>query len=491
MPIINVKAEPGLIRNETFQEQDHLVIPMVGLVEGVMTSANSSTPSLVLAEEFGKHVESWNGRPVVINHPKGANGDPVSANSPDVLERELIGQLFNAKMTDKKLKFEAWINISDAEGKGEEGEKVIESLKAGELMEISTGLFAEEEKKQGSHFGEHFDSIWRNISPDHLALLPNGIGACSITDGCGAPRANESAFCCTPCSKGEPCEKERGLFHKFLEKLGLKSNRTDSDVRVALQAAIEETNPNTFAFIHAVMEDGDFIYETFDGFFSQSFEIKDDGTIVLGDEPVKVRPETNFVPVTVQKKHPKKEKVVKKNEKIDALISSDNVPFDEDDRNFLDGLGEDKLDQFLPTSENPEEVEKLKVEAAAEAEAKAKAEEEARANAGSGESNDPITAEAYIADAPKEVQDVLNDGMALRTEKRVHLTKGILGNGKNIFSEEDLKAMDIAGLEKLAILAQVDDYTGRGGPRSLPSMNSLVAPSPPKVFEVGKKTEAA
>ena len=180
---------------------------------------------------------------------------------------------------------------------------------------------------------------------------------------------------------------------------------------------------------------------------------------------------------------------MKKNEKIDALISSDSVPFDEDDRNFLDGLGEDKLDKFLAEElKGNEEAEKLKVEAAAEAETKAKAEEEAKANAGNGE--DPVTAETYISGAPKEVQDVLNDGMALREEKREYLTKGILANEKNVFSEEDLKSMDVAGLEKLAALAQVDDYTGRGGPRAM-TTNSLVAPPPPKVFEVGKKSTAA
>ncbi len=78
--------------------------------------------------------------------------------------------------------------------------------------------------------------------------------------------------------------------------------------------------------------------------------------------------------------------------------------------------------------------------------------------------------------------------MDLRTEKRDHLTVGILTNDKNSFSEDELKAMDMGSLEKMAALAQVDDYSGRGGPRSGPTkVNSMQAPPPPLVFPVGQK----
>ena len=465
--IINVKAEPGLIRNETFQEQDHIVIPMVGLVEGVMLSANADEPALALAEEFGKHVAGWNGRPVVINHPKDTKGNPVSANSPEILENEQIGQLFNSELSDKKLKFEAWINISTAEEKGDEGKDVVERLRSGELMEISTGLFAEEEQKKGAHLGVPFDSIWRNIVPDHLALLPNGIGACSIADGCGAPRINEGKkFCCIPCSRGELCENERkSRFSEFLKHLGIKENRTDFDVRLALQAALGETRPNEFAFVHAVMNDNTFIFETWDGFFQQSFEIEEDGTIALGDEPVKVRPETNFVPVKV------KENNVDKTEKVNALISSDTVSFEEGDREYLEGLEEDRLDIFLKKPETP-------------------AVNDDPSNDPADPKDDPITAEQYIKDAPAEVAEVLQHGMELRTQQRDHLVKGVLANSKNTFTEEELKDMPMAALEKMASLAEVDDFTARGGPRSIQSLDTGHAPTPPLVFEVGKKQTA-
>src|SRR5262245_413939 len=64
-------------------------------------------------------------------------------------------------------------------------------MKNGEIMEVSTGLFIDLEEVDGFYNNERFSGIWRNIVPDHLAVLsPGTIGACSVADGCGAPRTN-------------------------------------------------------------------------------------------------------------------------------------------------------------------------------------------------------------------------------------------------------------------------------------------------------------
>ena len=64
-----MRANTEASRRETFNGVEHLVVPLVALVEGVLQSSNAETPELALASEFGKHFKGWNGRPVVVNHP--------------------------------------------------------------------------------------------------------------------------------------------------------------------------------------------------------------------------------------------------------------------------------------------------------------------------------------------------------------------------------------------------------------------------------------
>lgn len=198
--LLTINSDIGLVRRETFMGEEHLVVPVIALVEKVMRPANSPDAELALAEEFAPSTAGWNGRPVVVNHPE-INGVKVSANSPQVLETELIGHLFNSKFEDNKLKFEAWINLSRVNSVGGDAPDLITKLENEDPVEVSTGLFADVENQSGDFKGEHFNGIWRNIIPDHLALLSEGkIGACSIEDGCGAPRVNERS-----CSCGSNC----------------------------------------------------------------------------------------------------------------------------------------------------------------------------------------------------------------------------------------------------------------------------------------------
>jgi hypothetical protein len=68
--------------------------------------------------------------------------------------------------------------------------EVVNRLRAGQPVEVSTGYFADMEATNGVWNGAAYTGITRNIRPDHLALLPDEVGACSWVDGCGAPRVN-------------------------------------------------------------------------------------------------------------------------------------------------------------------------------------------------------------------------------------------------------------------------------------------------------------
>lgn len=190
VPRIHLIPDTDVIREETFEGRTHLVVPLIALVEGVLNSANADQPELAPASEFGKFPSGWDGRPVTMNHPK-VSDQFVSANSPAVLNDWAIGQLFNTRLVDKKLKTEAWIDIVKAGNLNEDSQELLVRLESNEAIEVSTGLFVEVIQVHGVHEGEEFNGIWSNTVPDHLAMLPAGtIGACSIEDGCGAPRLN-------------------------------------------------------------------------------------------------------------------------------------------------------------------------------------------------------------------------------------------------------------------------------------------------------------
>lgn len=174
----------GGIRHESFDGRDHLVVPVVMIVDGVLNGA------LVTHEEYGRFVSAWDGRPVPVRHPQ-KNGQYVSANASDVLQKSVIGQILNTKVEANKLKAEAWLDVLKAQrlGYGD----LISNLEDGNTVEVSTGYFSDSDPSPGQFNGNSYSEIHRNLRPDHLALLPDEIGACSVADGCGT-RVNKKVF---------------------------------------------------------------------------------------------------------------------------------------------------------------------------------------------------------------------------------------------------------------------------------------------------------
>ena len=203
--VITQKQEATTLRVETHEGRKHLVAPVVAIVEGVMNDA------LVTQAEFGRFVQAWNGIPVPVLHPQ-KNGKHVSANSPDVIERT-IGRFYNAKVVDNKLMGEIWLDIEKTNGLGY-GE-IVNSMNRGEMFEVSTGYFSDDEPRSGDFEGQSYGTIHRNIRPDHLAILVGQEGACSIGDGCGVPRINEGAF--------------QKAFATFCKTIGLQPNTQGDD----------------------------------------------------------------------------------------------------------------------------------------------------------------------------------------------------------------------------------------------------------------------
>ena len=260
MHAIKANLQPST-RREVFEGKEHLVVPVVMIVEGVLNSA------LLPLSEFGRYPEAWNGRPVPVRHPE-ERGAPVSANRPDVIERTTIGQLFNTHVEGQKLKSEAWINVEKAERLGYG--PLLEAMGAGEILEVSTGYFADDDLTPGQWNGVPYGTIHRNIRPDHLALLPDEEGACSVADGCGtrvnqknggsfAMKVNEAWAVITKSlglNSNCQCEDDGMDILKKAEGL-VKANALDAEMLEAIQKMAPADREVMGAFIAALQMAGD------------------------------------------------------------------------------------------------------------------------------------------------------------------------------------------------------------------------------------------
>jgi hypothetical protein len=168
----------GRVRQATYRGKVYLVAPMTLINPGVLSG--SKGPLLYPPEEIARNARQWNGVPITIYHPH-ALGQPVSARHPGILDRQGVGVVRNAT-ANGKLRAEGWF---DAERLRRVNPGVYDRLTKGEPVELSTGLYTENEETSGTFYGRSYTAIARNYRADHLAVLPDQIGACSIADGCG------------------------------------------------------------------------------------------------------------------------------------------------------------------------------------------------------------------------------------------------------------------------------------------------------------------
>lgn len=174
----------GGVRREKLHGRDYIVAPMAMLTEGVHNG--SGGPLYYPEDECRSSVQSWNMRPVVVYHPE-INGQGVSACDPDILEKQQVGMVMNTRW-DGKLRAEAWLEESLLD---KVDNRILEALEQNKMMEVSTGLFTDNEVAPGVWGNEPYTHVARNHKPDHLAILPDRVGACSIADGAGLLQLNQ------------------------------------------------------------------------------------------------------------------------------------------------------------------------------------------------------------------------------------------------------------------------------------------------------------
>ena len=173
-------AHGGTTRYETDATgKEYIVAPVVMLVPGVHNGSDG--PLFYPPEELAANPAAWDGKPVTVGHPPGGRAyNP--ANTPTV------GRVRNARFAGGKLRAEAWL---DTDALVYHTEELYNALESGGTVEVSTGLYTENEHNPGTApCGVPYTYVARNYQPDHLAILLGQQGACSIAAGCGMPVAN-------------------------------------------------------------------------------------------------------------------------------------------------------------------------------------------------------------------------------------------------------------------------------------------------------------
>ena len=168
----------GKVKKVVQNGKEWLVAPLSLINVGVLNG--SKGPLFYPEDEITKNYQQWNGMPLLIYHPHRL-GQPISANDPEVLQRQGVGIVKNAQAKGK-LRAEGWF---DAAKLKKVSPQTYNRLIRGEPIELSTGLYTDNEELAGNYNGRPYTHVARNYRADHIAILPDQIGACSINDGCG------------------------------------------------------------------------------------------------------------------------------------------------------------------------------------------------------------------------------------------------------------------------------------------------------------------
>ncbi|OFY64765.1 MAG: hypothetical protein A2Y71_06240 [Bacteroidetes bacterium RBG_13_42_15] len=446
------------IRKETLDGKVYSVVPVVMMVEGVHNG--SLGPLLHLADDLGKSASSWDTIPVVVDHPK-KDGQFISANTPG-LEGKHVGMVFCTHWEDG-LRADAWIEDSKLEEVSAEALKHINNHLP---LEVSLGMYTDEEEVEGEWNGEHYDAIARNHRPDHLALLPGGVGACSWEDGCGI-RINKEGGNNMETIVTALKEVRLAGYAVSLIANGDQGYRTLIDAAYAALRGMD--TQDTYHYLEEVYDDS-LIYsksgKSGSKLYKQGYKVSD-GVITFVGDPLEVRKEVKFVANSGMTRTKFNNSVNLKKEDlnmsdkqkpccedlVNELIANSRTKFKAEDKEWLLTLEEDRLQKLIPEKEKaPEPVVQATLQINAET-----------VKVWMKESMSNL--DDYLKLLPEEVADQIKTGLKTNQEQREAVVKEILSNTK-AFTEDELKAMKtdlLVKTYKAVCKEQVDFSLNAGG----------------------------
>lgn len=435
LQIYKRKNEEGAVRRQLHEGKMNIILPVTMMVEGVHSGSQGAVFHSI--DELGHVPGSWNGIPIVLNHPQ-KDGVNVSANSPDIIDSTVnVGRVYNTNVNGTKLCAEAWLV---EEKLIEHAPAVFDAITNNTPVEVSVGVFTENEPIENGNWNEEtYTHIAHNHRPDHLALLPGGRGACSLDDGCGLG-----------------VNKEKKADYTFANYSKLSLNEVLDHLRSKVDALDNDASVN---YLHEVY-DAYLVYETRaraekqTKLLKQTYEIDNNNVINFVGNPIQVKRKVEYVNANednsmlnsnYSKKMAKKENCGQCMEKVVSIINDNIAGFSSTDREVLLEMDESVLDKILSTKK----VQSIPAEPKA------------------------VTAEQILAAMSEEDRAALAYGKKQLAEKRANLIKGIQDNtSQELWPAAELNSLNENMLEKIykSVVKETEnivDYSLNGGSRSI------------------------
>jgi hypothetical protein len=515
---LTMKGATGELRTATFRTREHIVVPVVALVQGVVHAVNADKPELVRIEAVARSFQSWNGRPVMGGHPADSDGQPVMANDPRVLERDSFGMVFNADIQDDRLLVEAWIDPALVRT-GTVAENVLRRLQDGQTIEVSIGAFIIAEPKEGTFGGQRYYSEWKEIFPDHLAMLhETETGACSVEMGCGALRdakvhlvtakgievqketiMNKCSKCekelaegatCDCASKPEPLTLKQRVLNLFKFRTAATEDLTVSDLTSELDRAIRAIEPGYQGVLDVLINQNKVVYvvapEDAWKILQRSYTVGENGKIDIADDAEEVRMVNRYEPVAESRAAQQRvacgchnktapaqsgEAEMNKAERIAALIAAGT--YKDSDKPWLEAMPEAAIETLATTQEKAAAGQPVSAPVSTPPSA----------------AGEVRTAQQFfdtIGD-PQLKESMMESHRHLQ-ERRSAIITSLKATGRCNYTEAELGAMSTQSLQNLASLASVPtpaasliaNFAARGVPAE--QVNEEVIEQPPSLI---------
>jgi hypothetical protein len=477
---LKVAIAPADIRAASFQGRQHIVFPVMACMEGVVRAMGSDAPELVRFEVLARTVGQWNGKPIVGGHPL-VGGEPVSANTPDIYERETFGLIFEASANETTRKLEVRAFIDPAKADTRIARDVVDRLEramSGEStapIEVSIGAFVSLSEQSGVFNGKPFRRVWTDLTADHLALLESGDrGACSFEMGCGVRAAQENDDMADKSIKDRFLSLITAGFRASLAR----EEMTDNDLRQSLSKALHAKVPGFIDVIAVTPAQKTVVFaaapESSMLFLETNFTLASDGTVTISDdEPTEVAPRTKFEPLmaaevieaarvaalngtacgcggkqTAAAPHAEGETMDRKS-KI-ASLAAHKKALGRYTPKFLESLTDDQLNGLeteLNALPEPEATTTTQQAPGITAEQVTQAVTTALAAAR------PTTMSAFLDTVPEEFRETLRSAHEVATTVKTRTIKALMDTKRCDYTEDELKAMSQPQLDKMLKLA--------------------------------------
>ena len=183
MALLSLKARfVGRPKVRKLDGREYYVFDIVVMKEGVVQPASTEYATFFRGSDIRKYAPAFNMKPLMLNHPQSRSGEYISAASPKVLSRYKVGFIMNSRYRNGFLHAKAWIDRKKMDAREP---RFKEYLGRGMRVEVSGGLISSTYRKKGIFQGKRYQQVASQYRPDHVAILMDDIGACSVADGCG------------------------------------------------------------------------------------------------------------------------------------------------------------------------------------------------------------------------------------------------------------------------------------------------------------------